>query len=453
MQRAQVNDVVIVVPGILGSRLADKDGKEVWGLSGPALLQGITTFGRSARQLTLPTDIGDDHPGDGVSATGLMQDLHLLPHIGPGVDGYRNLFAWLQREFTLQPATRERPGNLVAFPYDWRLSIRYNARELQRTAQLALEGWRGHHSGNRDAQVVFLCHSMGGLIAHYSLNNLPDPVPTRSVITLGTPFQGSFDALTNLVNGKRLSGLTAVARSLPSLHQLTPAYRCLVQDGERVDAHSVALPGLDPHLMEDAARLHEEMRADNASYTHYAIVGQKQPTAVTGHLEGEKLTASRTIDGDVPAGDGRVARFAARPEGSATPEIGHAEQHGSLQNRRSVRDQIWTCLTAKDKSYRGASRNDLGVAAPDLVTPGTPLTVQASSQDEELRVEATLTPAGQDTDDSTPRPLSNLGNGRYSATFRDLAPGAYRLRVGVRSDRDSAVTHLLLVTDAEAAHA
>ncbi|WP_306366463.1 hypothetical protein [Nocardiopsis sp. CC223A] len=452
MQRSPVNDVVIVVPGILGSRLA-LNGKDVWALSGPALARGITTFLRSVPQLTLPTDIGDDHPGDGVVATGLMQDLHLLPHVGPGVDGYQNLFQWLQRDFTLQPATDETPGNLVAFPYDWRLSIRYNARALKRTAQLALERWRGHHPGNRDAQVVFLCHSMGGLIAHYSLNNLPDPIPIRSVITLGTPFQGSFNALTNLVNGKLLPGLTTVARSLPSLHQLTPAYRCLLRGGERVDARTVDLPGLDPNLMRDAARLHQELRAGNVSYTHHAIVGQKQPTAVTGHVEGQKLTASRTIDGDVPAGDGTVARFAARPDGSTATEIGHVEKHGSLQNRRSVRDQIWTCLTARDKSYRGESRNDLGVDAPELLTPGTPLAVQARGQHEDLRVDATLTPAGENADDSAPRPLRNLGDGRYSATFHDLAPGAYRLRVGVRFDRDSAVTHLLLVTDPEAAHA
>ncbi|WP_026129363.1 esterase/lipase family protein [Nocardiopsis prasina] len=449
MQCEQVDDVVIVVPGITGSLLADKDDTEVWGLSGTALLRGITTFGRSVRKLALPDDIGDDHPGDGVTATGLIQDLHILPGIGAAVDGYQNLFAWLQREFTLTPAKGEVPGNLVAFPYDWRLSVRYNARELKRTAQLALERWRAHHPRNQEARVVFLCHSMGGLIARYSINNLPDPVPTRSLITLGTPFQGSFDALTNLVNDKKVLGfdLSGVARSLPSLHQLAPDYRCILQDGARVAAHTTDLPGVNRNLLRDAVRLHEELRTDNTLYTHHAVVGQRQPTMVTGGLDGEKLTASVEIDGDVPHGDGTVARFAARPAGSQAAEIGHVDKHGSLQNRQSVRDQIWTCLTAKDKDYRGVGRNNLGVDAPDVLAPSEPFTLEACAEDDDLRVAATVTPVDANEDDAAPRPLRNLGGGRYGATYNNLAPGAYRVRTHLRSDRRSAVTHLLLVTD------
>ncbi len=58
-QRDRVDDLVVVVPGILGSRLAD--GNEVWGLSGKALLRGIRTFGRSVTGLTLPVGLGDGH--------------------------------------------------------------------------------------------------------------------------------------------------------------------------------------------------------------------------------------------------------------------------------------------------------------------------------------------------------------------------------------------------------
>ncbi|WFB09943.1 hypothetical protein LRS74_25055 [Streptomyces sp. LX-29] len=86
-----MGDLVVVVPGILGSRLADRDGKEVWGLSGGALWRGIRTLGGSVRDLRLPDDIGDDHPGDGVRPIGLLHDLHALPGVGPLVDGYSGL--------------------------------------------------------------------------------------------------------------------------------------------------------------------------------------------------------------------------------------------------------------------------------------------------------------------------------------------------------------------------
>ncbi|MGH3924313.1 MAG: hypothetical protein ACRDTT_15865 [Pseudonocardiaceae bacterium] len=47
MQRKPCTDVVVVVPGILGSALA-VDGQPVWELSGAALLRGLRTCGTSA---------------------------------------------------------------------------------------------------------------------------------------------------------------------------------------------------------------------------------------------------------------------------------------------------------------------------------------------------------------------------------------------------------------------
>lgn len=137
--------MVVVVPGILGSRLADADGHEVWGLSGKALLRGIRTFGKSVKGLTLGPGLGDDHPGDGVRPVGLMRDLHALPGVWMPVDGYSGLLNWLERNFTLQrrlPGDRaDAPANLIDFAYDWRLSCRYNAARLAAQAPL-VRVWR-----------------------------------------------------------------------------------------------------------------------------------------------------------------------------------------------------------------------------------------------------------------------------------------------------------------------
>ena len=64
---AVVQDVVVVVPGIMGSELADRNGTLVWSVTEGrrAVARAIRTLGRSLKDLKLPDGIGDDHPGDG----------------------------------------------------------------------------------------------------------------------------------------------------------------------------------------------------------------------------------------------------------------------------------------------------------------------------------------------------------------------------------------------------
>lgn len=73
-----MGDLIVVIPGITGSVL-ELNGKEVWGLSGTAIAGNLLSLGRNIKGLALPEGIGDEAPGDGVRATCLMPDLHLLP--------------------------------------------------------------------------------------------------------------------------------------------------------------------------------------------------------------------------------------------------------------------------------------------------------------------------------------------------------------------------------------
>ncbi len=79
-------DLVVVVPGILGSTLR-QDGRPVWAPSAGAALRAIATFGASIQRLQLPSGIGDEHPRDGVEPAGLMPDLHVPPGSRPGSTG------------------------------------------------------------------------------------------------------------------------------------------------------------------------------------------------------------------------------------------------------------------------------------------------------------------------------------------------------------------------------
>ena len=43
----------------------------------------------------------------------------------------------------------------------------YNGRRLKALVEPALERWRGRGGRYADARVIFICHSMGGLVARW----------------------------------------------------------------------------------------------------------------------------------------------------------------------------------------------------------------------------------------------------------------------------------------------
>ncbi|WP_330176183.1 hypothetical protein OG875_23385 [Streptomyces sp. NBC_01498] len=472
MLRQPVNDLVVVLPGILGSRLADAEGHEVWGASGAALWQGIRTFGRSVGRLTLPADLGDDHPGDGVQVLGAVRDVHGIPGLWKGVDGYSALLDWLEQHFTVR---RRHPGdptgtsaNLLEFGYDWRLSCRYNARLLRDRVDEELGRWRASAPARRDARVTFICHSMGGLVARYYVKCLGGHEITRRLITIGTPHRGSIDALETLVNGYGLglgrlrlavAPMTSFARSLPSLHQLTPDYACLATGEGLLYTRELPhnLPGVDGELLRDAGRFHQEIRDAATPDDGFApFVGVGQPTATTGTFseDGERITTLLTVDGTSEGGDGRVPRLSAHPPGATS---GHTpnELHGSLQNNSGVRDALWNLLAPEPAYHRGPEHGPvpLGVLAPDWVANGEPYEIAVTvppgtPRGDELRIRAVLRPVG--AGQVIERTLTNLGGGAYGTTLTDpLVPGPYRVTIGAAGRPDSTVTALLLAGDEE----
>ena len=228
----------MIVPGITGSALAVRN-KPVWALSGRAIMRSVVTVGRNVKRLrlpdgfgdTLPLDPGQGEPADGVHATGLMGDLHVIPGVWSPIKGYSQLVRYFEDQFTATQTTPERPGNLVQFAYDWRLSNVVSARRLAETAETALKEWR-EYSNNPDARLVLVCHSMGGLVARWFLEKIKGWEKTRWLITIGTPYQGSMMAVDALSNGlsKGLGpfqvDLTELVQSFPSMYELLPTYEC-----------------------------------------------------------------------------------------------------------------------------------------------------------------------------------------------------------------------------------
>ena len=223
MTRETMSDVIVLVPGILGSVL-QKNGRDVWAASGGAALAGLLSGGGSLRNLAIEEDSLDDDLGDGVVATRLMPDVHMIPGLWK-IDGYTKIGQTIKAIFDVREGS-----NYFEFPYDWRRDNRVAARRLKQASHRWLENWRAD-SGNDDARLILVCHSMGGLVSRYFLEVLDGWRDTRALVTFGTPHRGSLNALRTLTEGVRkgpfgLFDLTEFARSLTSIYQLLPTYRC-----------------------------------------------------------------------------------------------------------------------------------------------------------------------------------------------------------------------------------
>lgn len=464
--RHPLRDVVVVIPGILGSTLRDRSGT-VWAPSAGSVLRAISTLGRSLKRLALPEGVGDDNPQDGVEPGRLMPDLHLVPGLWSVNIGYDVLLRMFRERFEVVEADTADPDvipNLIPFSYDWRLSNRYTARRLKQVVEPALERWRSQGGPFAEAKLVLVCHSMGGLVARWFLELEGGAELTRKLITLGTPYRGSLNALDQLVNGVRKGlgpfrvDLTELTRSLPSVHQLLPAYGCLETSSGLVRTIDLSLPELSTAMVEDGWRFQTDMdeaagNSGASGYDVHPIVGIAQPTRTTARLVAGRVESLWTIEDNDEGGDATVPRLSAAPKAIApdSPLIGGpvAEQHGSLQANRWVLDAVEGILTAPIQ-HMSPGTHPVGVEVPEVVLFGEQVDVvvphaQGRSALEAVLFEETGNQVGQ------PRRL-RLADGDLLTSFEGLEPGGYEVRVrgvGAQRARMAQVRTATLVWDPE----
>jgi pimeloyl-ACP methyl ester carboxylesterase len=461
---AEFSDVVVLLPGVSGSALA-KDGKEIWGLSTGALWGAATSIGKSIKQLTLEDDDPTvDDLGDGVTATRVIPDLHIIPGLWK-IDGYTATSASL-----LQRGLKAN-RNYFEFPYDWRRDNRVSARRLAQKAQRWLEAWRTS-SGNDKAKLVLIGHSMGGIVARCFLEVLGGWRDTRSLITFGTPYRGSLNAVGYLANGYAKGigplkvDLSETVRSFTTIYQLLPTFECIDKgDGKFVRiGQTSGLPNVDAERAAKALAFHEEIRdaqARNAEdetyrndgYTIFPIVGVEQPTFVSAVLRGDKIELSQSLKGKVLGGDSVVPRVSATPLelSDQRREIFAAEAHASLQNFAPVLTQVGGVLTGNEldlDTYEAVveAQVTLGLDLQDAYGAG-PVEIVAKPS-EPVPLEAQVFDAA--TRKLVAKAPLQAGADGQARVQIDLPPGAYR--VTVRGDeRVSPVTDACLVIDPGAA--
>ena len=250
---------VIVIPGILGSKLEEPGLKTpVWG----AFTYGAADpdYPRGARLVALPMANGKPlhELKDSVVPTTVLDrveiDVALLVR-GLEIDAYdeiiRTLAAGAYRDETIELAMSgpvNQAGHFTCFQYayDWRRDISEQAAALHERVLHARASAKDGFELDVAPKVDIVAHSMGGLVLRYYLmygtqalatdGSLPELTwagadHVQTAILIGTPSAGSVLSLKQLVEGVNYVGLItptyrpAVLGSMPSIYQLLPRVR------------------------------------------------------------------------------------------------------------------------------------------------------------------------------------------------------------------------------------
>ena len=367
-------DAVMVLPGIMGSELIDiRTGEVLWGLSPKAYVR-LWTSGEGIRRLHL-TDEERSGIHRRVRATRTLR----FPSASPGLGGFEPYTALVKR---IRGQAPHRDA-VAEFPYDWRLSVSVNASLLADAADDHLLRWRRHPQGNRDAALVLVAHSMGGLVAGYFTEQLGGCGLVRQTITLGTPFHGAVKAAHLLNSGRGApvplprARLRALAATLPGVHDLLPSYRC-VDDGaggRRLTPQDVADIGGDPELAASSLRLHEIFAEPDRTRLS-TVVGVEQPTMQSLRIENGVVVpqwhlpaTAGELDPVNHAGDGTVYVEAAL--GGVEPIASLPQSHAGIARTPEARAVVSAKLI-RGRLGPPMGGEGPGVEVPDLVAVGQP---------------------------------------------------------------------------------
>ena len=191
---AASSNLIVVIPGIVGSELVDGNGAKVWVGAG-AILGQI-----QCNEVGTPVYSLYAYNNDNYGA----------------LDTYKTLYDALKNKYSGQ-------ADVKFFAYDW--------RKTNTIAGQALKNLVAGYSG----KIILVAHSMGGIVASDYLRIATASQRSRTtLITLGTPFTGAPKAVQVMENGQMFPGIAGnitssyvqnLIRNMPAAYELLPTTR------------------------------------------------------------------------------------------------------------------------------------------------------------------------------------------------------------------------------------
>ena len=218
---------VIVVPGITATYLHDEyplPSEDIW-----------KVIKKQYERIAL-------HPND------LRYEAQQPARVKPG-QIFEIAYEELIDELRYNLASREEePVPVYPFGYDWRMPLDITEKQLAAFVTEVIERTKLLKHYHRDKyqdnpKVNFFGHSMGGLVIAGYLEREGSKAPVHKVVTLATPFQGSFEAVIKVATGTANLGTTPPSSREREAARLTPAlYHLIPNFSHGIEASAPTLP-------------------------------------------------------------------------------------------------------------------------------------------------------------------------------------------------------------------
>lgn len=311
---ATSNNVIVVVPGIIGSELVDGNGAKVW--VGVGAILGQIQCSESGNPVYPLYVYNNDNYGAN--------------------DTYKTLYDNLKSRYSSQ-------ADVKFFAYDW--------RKTNTTAGQALKNLVNGYSG----KIIIVAHSMGGIVASEYLRIATASQRSRTtLVTLGTPFTGAPKAVQVMENGKMFPGIVGdltssyiqnLIRNIPAAYELLPTTRstAYVQVNgtdqtaanawnilrQRSWANIQSGSGVKP-MMNTAKNFHANLLQSNNQ--HYAMAAGKSIFITsTGYTTVQKVNYA------LSGGQYSVSSFVSTNDGDGTVTASSAQNRLSNTDTHVVR--------------------------------------------------------------------------------------------------------------------
>lgn len=440
------SDAIVVIPGIMGTELVEgATGRVIWGLNARACWRmWAQAEGMADLRVT-------DAEYAGRTGRLIPRRLITAPAFAPWLGGFEPYARLLSGIRKVAPGS----GQVLEFPYDWRLSVEFNARRLAREAANHLRQWRRTLPS---AQLTLVAHSMGGLLVRALA--LPDiaaeaqhPLDIGTTITMGTPFYGSVKAAMILgadhskdpIRARLRNRLREVALTMPGVYDLLPRYRC-VSRGRSLNSLSmddIRAIGANFTLAHEAWEFGDLLSKVGHS-KHQAIVGVDQPTyqsltvdsgVVRGLPYGFRSGTNGELIKERRQGDGTVYRDSA-DLGIVVPL---PQQHGALAKSPEAVAIVRDILTRGDHRGPRLGASEIGIDPPDVVEPGTEWTMEVTGVTSPAAIRCTLTDLAAPWRVASPR-LERRNGGVYACV---TIPTQGLFRLAITGGSTSPITQII----------